>query len=407
MFNHNKKDHLIFLIVAVSFITSALVGFFAGGASYELSNRLNGVEELMESLQKEPEEDSESLHPFQDVPKVTYQDKIVKAVEKSSPSVVSIIITKDLPVLERYQSDNDFFPFQVPQYRQEGTEKQEIGGGTGFVVDKKGYILTNRHVVNDSEAEYTVLTNDGEKLDAKVLARHPARDLAVLKVDQELPALTLADSAELKLGQTAIAIGNALGEFKNTVSTGVVSGLDREITAQGAGRIEHLDQLIQTDAAINQGNSGGPLLDLKGEVVGINIAMAQTAENIGFAIPINQAKASIDQVKKEGKITIPFLGVRYLTIDETLAQQNNLPVEHGALILSGEQSGQVAVVPGSPADKAGLRENDIILSIDGEKITPENSLGDIIITKEIGQKVELEYYSKGETKKTTVELDER
>ncbi len=189
-----------------------------------------------------------------------YENAKISAVKRVSPAVVSIIVTKDLPVLERYYVNpfegfgNDFFNqfFGMPQYREKGTEKREVGGGTGFVISSDGLILTNRHVVQDEKAEYTVLTNDEKKYQAAVLARDPVLDLAVLKIEKNgLSAAVLGDSDKLELGQTVIAIGNALGEFRNTVSVGVVSGLSRQITARGAGQTEVLKDVIQTDAAIN------------------------------------------------------------------------------------------------------------------------------------------------------------
>ena len=216
-------------------------------------------------------------------PETSQEESTIKVVNDASPAVVSIIITKDLPVIEQYYI-NPFpdspFNFQIPQYRQKGTQKQEVGGGTGFIISENGMILTNEHVVADTEADYTVLTNDGKKYPAEVLARDSVRDLAIIKIkeaDRSFPTLKLGDSDSLQIGQTIIAIGNALGEFRNTVSVGVISGLGRTITAGGGGTVETQEDVIQTDAAINPGNSGGPLLNLKGEVIGVNFAMAQVS----------------------------------------------------------------------------------------------------------------------------------
>lgn len=240
------------------------------------------------------------------LPQTSQEQAIIKAVKAYSPSVVSIVISKDVPILEQYY--NDFFGIQI---RQNGTQKQQIGGGSGFIISPEGMILTNKHVVQDKTAEYTVLTNDGKKFPAKVVALDPVQDLAILKIDQEkiinqdggltirtFPTVKLGDSDNLQIGQTVIAIGNALGEFQNTVSVGVISGLGRTITAQGGGTVETLEDVIQTDAAINKGNSGGPLLNLRGAVIGINAAMSVEGENIGFAIPINKAKKDIESVSK-------------------------------------------------------------------------------------------------------------
>lgn len=327
------------------------------------------------------------------LPQISQEEKVISVVNEVSPAVVSIIITKDLPVIEEYYEEffgPGPFEFQIPQYRQKGVEKKEIGGGTGFIVSSDGMILTNRHLVLDKEAEYTVLTNDGRKFPAKVLARDPVQDLAIIeieKADESFKVVKLGDSSKLQIGQTVITIGNALGEFRNTVSVGVISGLGRKVTATGGGIVETIEDVIQTDAAINKGNSGGPLLNLKGEVIGINTAMALEAENIGFAIPINKAKRAIEQVKVFGKIVYPFLGIRYVLITQELQQKNNLPVNYGALITGGE--GEPAITPGSAAQTAGLKEGDIILEFAGEKITPENSLAKIIMLYNPGDKVVL------------------
>ncbi|MBI4101559.1 MAG: trypsin-like peptidase domain-containing protein, partial [Candidatus Nealsonbacteria bacterium] len=286
------------------------------------------------------------------------------------------------------------------QQRQKGVEKKEIGGGTGFIVSSDGLILTNKHVILDDEADYTVLTNDGKKFPAKVLAKDPVQDLAILKIDQEktidrdgkfsinqFPTLVLGDSEKLQTGQTVIAIGNALGEFQNTISVGVISGLGRTISASSGGLVETLEDVIQTDAAINKGNSGGPLLNLNGEVIGINTAMSVEGENIGFAIPINKAKRDIESVKASGKILYPFLGVRYILLSEESARQNNLPVDYGIWVQKNQDG--PAVFPDSAAEKAGILEGDIILEFNGEKITADNTLAKAISNYGPGDKVSL------------------
>jgi len=348
---------------------------------------------------------------------VEIESAITEVVEQSSPAVVSIIVTKDLPKIEKYYIDpfsNDpylrqFFgdDFLIPQQRQKGFETREIGGGTGFIVSEDGLIVTNKHVVLDEDADYTVLTNKEEKYEAKVIARDPINDLAILKIDKlGLPTLDLADSANLKLGQSVIVIGNALGEYRNTVSTGVISGLSRSITAGGSGFVEELSGVIQTDAAINPGNSGGPLLDLSGKVIGVSTAIAVNAENIGFAIPINDAKKIIENVKKYGRIVRPFLGVRYIIINEAVAEENNLEVGYGALIIRGEERSELAVIPGSPADKAGLAENDIILEVNGERINRQNSLAKLLFKYSVGDEIKLKILHKGVQKDVSVILVE-
>jgi serine protease Do len=274
---------------------------------------------------------------------------------------------------------------------QKGTQKQQVGAGSGFIVSEDGLVLTNKHVVIDKEAEYTVLTNDSKKYPAKVLALDPVQDLAVIKIQDQkrFPAIMLGNSDGIQIGQGAIAIGNSLGEFRNTVSVGVISGLGRTVSASSSGGFsELLEDIIQTDAAINPGNSGGPLLNLKGEVIGVNVAMAQGAQSIGFAIPINIAKRDINQIIKYNKLSYPFLGVRYVLVDESVKEKYNLPVDYGALILKGDR-GESAITKDSAADKAGLKENDIILEFNGKKITKENSMAKLIARYSPGDKITL------------------
>lgn len=333
---------------------------------------------------------------------------ISEVVEIVSPAVVSVIVSKYVPVIEQYyynpfeefeQFFGQPFGFQVPQYREQGRELQEVGGGTGFIVSADGLIITNKHVVYDEDAEYTVLTNDGKKYPAPVLARDPIQDIAILKISAtDLLTVKLGNSDKLRIGQTVIAIGNALGEFRNTVSAGVISGLARSVTASGGGISEQLDEVIQTDAAINRGNSGGPLLNLYGEVIGINTAMAMEAENIGFAIPVNKVKKDVVDIQTKGKISYPFLGVRYILINKTLKEKNNLSVDYGVLVIRGNQPGEVAVMPGSAADKAGIVENDIILEIDGVRIDQKNTLAKLILKHSVDDKIVLKILHRGEEK---------
>ncbi len=235
-----------------------------------------------------------------------YEQSIISAVDKVSPAVVSIIISKDVPILEKYYIDpfkgmyendphmqNFFGPsFKIPQYRQNGVERKEVGGGSGFIISEDGVIMTNKHVISDPKAIYTVLLNDGRRFDAKVSMQSSTLDIAALKVEAtDLPTVKLGNSNVVKPGQTAIAIGNALAQFRNTVSVGVISGMARTVNASGGGMTETLEDVFQTDAAINPGNSGGPLINTRGEVVGVNVAVAQGAQNIGFAIPINKVKS--------------------------------------------------------------------------------------------------------------------
>jgi len=319
---------------------------------------------------------SEKIIEKEYIPQTTQEQKIIDIVKENSPSVVSVVAYKDVPVYEQtYQQD---FFFIIPKLEQKGTERQQVGAGTGFIVSSDGLILTNKHVVSDKEAEYVVIMTDNKEYNAKVLARDPVQDLAIIKIEggNSFKPLKLGSVDDIQIGQTVIAIGNALGRFQNTVSVGVISGLGRTIVATGPDfATERLEDIIQTDTAINRGNSGGPLINLKGEVVGINTAVSTEGENIGFAISIDKAKRSIEQVKTLGKISYPYMGVRYIILNKEISKARDIEVDYGALIVGDDEP---AVVDGSPAQKAGIKEGDIILEINGEKITENNSLAKII-----------------------------
>ena len=374
---------ILILCIFVSAVFGSAAGIASGLFFYnEIKRNLSELNiEIPDPKIIEKETIIEKAIETEYIPQTSEEQKIIKVVEESSPAVVSIIITKD-----------------VPQYGQ----KQRIGGGTGFIVSENGMIITNKHVVLDDTADYTVFTNDGAKYSAKVLAKDPIQDIAVIKIEPDknvnssggvtidkFPMLELGDSSSLQIGQTVIAIGNALGEFRNTVSVGVISGLGRTITASGGDFVETLEDVIQTDAAINKGNSGGPLLNLRGEVIGINTAVAQAgAENIGFAIPADCAKKDLRDVIKYGRIKKAFLGVRYALLTEAAKQEYDLPVDYGILVVKAS-SGEFAVIPDSPADKADLREGDIILEFNEEKITIDNSLVKIILKYDPGDTIKL------------------
>lgn len=352
---------------------------------------------------------------------VTEDSITMELVEKNAPGVVSIVITRDVPQIRSFYNNPfgntlpfffDPFGFQEKNFQDENdekTERQQTGSGSGFFVSTDGLIVTNKHVVADLKAEYTVIVSGGKEYAATVLARDPSNDIAVLKIEGEgFPALTLGDSDQIKVGQTVIAIGNPLGEFAGSVTRGIISGLKRNVSAgSGFGAEERLTDIIQTDAAINPGNSGGPLFNLDGNVIGVSVAMARGAENIGFALPVNQVKRITEQVKKTGKISVPYIGVRYVLLNKTIQKENNLPYAYGALVLRGQKMTDFAVIPGSPADKAGIVENDIILEINGEKIDEDHPLGNLISTYDVGTDITLKIWHKGDTKDVVVRLEER
>ena len=341
---------------------------------------------------------------------VDAQSQIVSSIARVNPAVVSVIVTKDVPVYQRYyETFGSFGGFSIPRVRENGTQEREVGGGSGFIVSNDGLIVTNRHVVEDTDASYSVLLNNGDLYDVKVLARDIQLDIAILQIDQPLKSTltfaTFGDSQNLELGETVIAIGNALAEFQNSVSVGVVSGLSRTVVARDrAGNSEQLDQVIQTDAAINPGNSGGPLLNSAGEVIGVNVATSRGADNIGFALPAHAVKEIVDSVQEYGEIVRPLLGVRYVMIDERMAQQLGLSVSFGALVVAGQLAGETAVLTESPAAKAGITEGDIILAIDKERLD-DMPLATVLRSKQAGQDIQLLVLQDSVEKVISLKLD--
>jgi len=403
--NKNKSIASIILI-------SVLISFLIGGTSGAFFGYMASEGKLGSWLKKNLLGQETSQESFQNINTSTIEveenSATIKAVEKINSAVVSIVGTKDYS--KYFQDDNlspfDYFFYSYPFSIPEG--KQQVSGGTGFIISSEGIILTNKHVVSDDETEYSVVLNDGNKYDAEVLAKDPTNDLAFLKIEaNDLKVAELGDSSSLEIGQTAIAIGNALGEYRNTVTKGIISGLSREITASSySGTTETLNNTIQTDAAINPGNSGGPLINLAGQVIGVNTAISQEGQLLGFAIPINEAKKDIESIKEKGKIVRPYLGVRYVIINERIKKANDLSVNYGALLVKGSTSDELAVVPGSPADKAGLEENDIILEFGGITVNENNTLAELILEKNPGDQVEMKILHDGEEKKITASLGE-
>ncbi|MBU6447925.1 trypsin-like peptidase domain-containing protein [Patescibacteria group bacterium] len=308
----STKILLVLVIAALVFSDAVVVG--AGAYFYQkqaksdngqitnLASQLKNLQTQVATLAKLPPQE---IIQREVVQQKSQDQMLTEAVKQVTPAVVSVVISKDVPQLQvTYENPFGNDPmfqnlgFQIPVYQQVGTQKQKVGAGTGFIIRSDGYILTNKHVVADDTAQYTVLLSDGTQKTAQVVYKDPQNDIAIIKIDGTgYPTVQLGDSSKLQLGETVAAIGNALGEYNNSVSVGVISGLNRTIQASSDnGSTETLTGIIQTDAAINPGNSGGPLLDLNGHVVGINVATVVGSNSIGFSIPINMVKNIITTV---------------------------------------------------------------------------------------------------------------
>jgi serine protease Do len=298
-----------------------------------------------------------------------------------------------------------------------GMPQQIQAAGTGMIVRSDGLILTNRHVVNDSNASYTVVLSNGKSYPAKVVSKDSINDIAFVQIQAGgLPTVKLGDSGAVQVGQQVIAVGNALGQFQNTVTSGIISGLSRGVTAgdsgggggnpfggQGQTSSENLQNMFQTDAAINPGNSGGPLVNLDGQVIGMNTAVAgEGSQNIGFAIPINDAKSLIASVESTGKISRAYLGVQYVMLDPQTATANNLSVNNGAWVQGDGQSS--ALQSGSPAEKGGVKDGDIITKVGGTTLDSTHSLQTVVSKYKPGDKVTLTLNRNGKTQTLSVTL---
>lgn len=361
---------------------------------------VSAIDQYMPSLLKQLESVG-FTSPFaadqQKVRVVTEESVVIDVVKKVGPSVVTVAATSQVPVIDSAD------PFSFFGFPGQGTETQPETQniGSGFVVSKDGIIVTNKHVVADLEATYTVITADEKKYTVEKIYRDPQNDIAIVKItpsenkNTTLVPVLLGDSSRLQVGQIAIAIGTPLGEFSNSVTKGIVSGLGRGIVAGSPfeGFVEKLDNVIQTDAAISPGNSGGPLLNASGQVIGVNTAVSQNGENIGFALPINLVKERIAEFNKSGQFNRPYLGVTYKMIPRQLALQNDVP--EGAYVQS--------VVADSPAQKAGLQIGDIITKIDGRKVQSRDSeLATIVAKKKVGDTVALSVWREDLSKNSGV-----
>jgi len=291
---------------------------------------------------------------------VDEESVVTRVVEKATPSVVTVSMVK-----------------------VDGSGNQDVG--SGFIISNDGLIVTNKHVVADTTLKYKVVIGKDEIVGVENIYRDPLNDLAILRVKKTgLNAVELGDSDKLKVGQSVIAIGTALGEFRSTVTKGVVSGLGRGIVAGSAENTEKLDNVIQTDAAINPGNSGGPLFNSGGQVIGVNVAVSANGQNIGFALPINLAKESVEYFRATGEFDRPYLGVGYKMVNQEVAVKNK--------VMAGAWVQQVS--DNSPAKKAGIKVGDIITEVDSEKLIDSDNgdLVKVVNKKKIGDVIEVKIY---------------
>ena len=387
---------------------AACVGFFAGLLGTLLVVGFSGFSWLFSSGNLDRLSKGADVSPAM-VSLLEEESATIHVVEEVAPAVVSILVQK--PRGEVYQSSpyGNYFFFPETLSEEEAKELVEIGGGTGFFVTHDGLVVTNKHVLADEEATYMVVTNEGEEFSASIVAIDPFLDIGVLQVQgSDFPTVTFGDSEHIQIGQTVIAIGNSLSEFRNTVTKGVISGIDRQIQAGDfGGSVELIEEAIQTDAAINPGNSGGPLINLFGQVIGMNTAIRSDAQAIGFAIPSHEIQRAVESVTKSGRILRPWLGVRFIALTKKEATKRNISFTQGALLLSGnDPQTEPAVVTGSPAQIAGLQEGDIILAVNGEEITSQETLGEVIRRHEPGETVLLRVWRDGQYQEFTIPLAE-
>lgn len=317
--------------------------------------------------------------------------------ERAMPAVLAVTTEDVISSRDLRRIHPDMDPFEFFFGPQSLPRQKSIGAGSAFFISADGLALTNNHVVANAEKIF-VFTDDRTRFEAKVVGRDPATDLALIKVQGKGPFayLPLGDSNALRVGEWVMAVGNPLG-IGQTVTVGVVSGKGRTLNLSRTTM--SFENFIQTDAAINRGNSGGPLINIKGEVVGINTAMNAGAENMGFAVPVNTAKAILPQLKEKGKVVRGYLGVNITDVTAEHQEAFNLPSREGALVHD--------VMDGSPAEKAGLKHGDVIVAINGKAIKNQRELIDTVSSMPPGTKVELEIIRDGKRKKLTATLGER
>jgi len=384
-----KKKALI--ILAVVFVVA--VGLYSGALKTSLKNINQPIISFFGKLS-----------PSQILPEkikiVDEESVVIDIVEKLASSVVTVGIEQIKQTVELDPFDPFGF-FNLP--RRGETQKIENDIGSGFIVSGDGLVVTNKHVVSQSNAKYKVITSENKTFEVTNIYRDPANDIAILKIDpagESLKPVEMGDSSNIKVGQTVIAMGTPLGEFRGTVTKGIISGLGRGITAGSPfeGYVEKLDDVIQTDAAINPGNSGGPLINSSAQVIAINTAVAAGAENIGFALPINLVKEALKNFQNTGSFERAYLGVSYQMVTRELSIMNNIP--EGAYVRE--------VIEGTAAEKGGLEKGDIITHFDNERVQGEdtNSLAKLINKKKVGDKVKVKIWRNNEEKELEITMGE-
>ncbi len=359
-------------VIAIAVVVGILSGALSAVAVTNLSSRpaIGGSSD-----------ESAIANPVSDV-RIDESSAVIDAVDDVAPAVVTI------------------------RARGGGVLGTGNGTGSGFIFDASGWILTNRHVVENAQS-LVVVTNEGREYPAEVHGLDTMTDLAIIKIEaSDLPVAVIGTSTGLEPGQVAIAIGNPLG-YENTVTTGVISGLGRQITASDATQTsaETLNNLIQTDAAINPGNSGGPLVNIAGQVIGVNTAVSTSGQGVGFAIPIDVATPIMQQALAGEPLSRPWIGVFYLPVDPTVAAAEDLPVEYGALIESSLGGGD-PIFDDSPAERAGLQAGDLIVAVNGEQITRDTDLATLILPFSPGDTITLRVLRESTTREVEVTLGE-
>lgn len=379
-------------VLAVMFVAIALLSGFTGAW---VADRNNQDTVLSSSLSNQKKI-------------VTSQSQLINQIAKTvGPSVVSVNVS--------ITSASTTDPFGLFGLSQPTNQK---AAGTGIIISSSGIVITNRHVVPLGTSAVSVTLSDGTELkDVSVIGRTSSSDsldVAFLKINDtkghKLVPAVIGNSADVQVGDNVVAIGNALGQFQNTVTEGIISGYGRSVQASSGGGItaaastENLDDMFQTDAAINEGNSGGPLVNLNGQVIGINTAIASNSQNIGFSIPINDIKGLINQVLQTGKFQRSYLGVRYIPITADVASTYGLSVEKGAFIPPSTDPNAPSIIDGSPAATAGLKINDIITQVDGKSIDQTHSLTSLLVQHQPGDSVSLTILRNGQSIHVNVTL---